>query len=504
MKKKLLHKLAFGLLLATGLTTSTFAQPGANDPTFNTIDVGSPGDGAGFNDFVLTTVVQPDGKILAGGGFTMYNSVSNSSRIARLNSDGSIDPSFTIGTGFNNYVYTIALQSDGKIVVGGSFTSFNGTGVNRIARLNTDGSLDLTFFPGTGFNSDVATTVVQPDGKIIVGGAFTSFNGAGINRIARLNTDGSLDAAFNPGTGFNANVRSINIQSDGKIIAAGEFTSYNGIIRTRIARILRDCPTPSSGTDTRTECAPYAWIDGAIYTTNNTTATHTIAGGAANGCDSIVTLNLTIKPNATGTDTRTECAPYTWIDNVVYTANNTTATHTIAGGAANGCDSIVTLNLTITVVNTNVSVGTSELTADHSGAAYQWIDCNNGNADINGETSQSFAPAISGSYAVRITANGCTEVSACQPFSTVGLQELTNVAIKVYPNPTNTILNIDISTSLNVAENTEITIVNLLGETVMSATLHQQHNSIDVSRLQSGIYFINSSKQLETIKFIKE
>jgi hypothetical protein len=111
--------------------------------------------------------------------------------------------------------------------------------------------------------------------------------------------------------------------------------------------------TPTTGTDVQTACVSYTWIDGVTYTASNNTATHTIVGGNSNGCDSIVTLNLTINNPTTGTDVQTACVSYTWIDGVTYTASNNTATHTIVGGNSNGCDSIVTLNLTINQPTTN-------------------------------------------------------------------------------------------------------------------------------------------------------
>src|SRR5690606_21892439 len=112
------------------------------------------------------------------------------------------------------------------------FNSFNGTARSRIARLNTDGSLDTTFNIGSGFNYRVYSIVTQTDGKIIVGGEFTSFNGTPRNYIARLNTDGSLDTTFNVGTGFNLSVNSISPQTDGKIIVGGWFSSFNGTSRS--------------------------------------------------------------------------------------------------------------------------------------------------------------------------------------------------------------------------------------------------------------------------------
>src|SRR5690606_24131475 len=113
---------------------------------------------------------------------------------------------------------------------------------------------------------------------------------------------------------------------------------------------------PTTGTDVRSEDHSETKIDNNTYTASNNTATHTIVGGAANGCDSIVTLNLTINNPTTGTDVQTACNSYSWIDNNTYTASNNTATHTIVGGAANGCDSIVTLNLTINNPTTGTDV----------------------------------------------------------------------------------------------------------------------------------------------------
>ncbi|MBL0025188.1 MAG: delta-60 repeat domain-containing protein [Saprospiraceae bacterium] len=204
---------------------------GSLDETFN------PGTGA--NGFVLSSTIQSDGKIIIGGGFTFYNGVLKN-YIARLNADGSLDASFNPGTGADNSIFTITIQGDGKIIICGDFTSYNGSSRNRIARLNIDGSLDIGFNVDTGANDNVWSSAIQSDGKIIIGGSFTSINGMSRNRIARLNADGSLDASFNPGTGANNSIFTITIQDDGKIIIGGEFTSYNGVITNRITRLNTD------------------------------------------------------------------------------------------------------------------------------------------------------------------------------------------------------------------------------------------------------------------------
>ena len=124
--------------------------------------------------------------------------------------------------------------------MGGNFTSYNGTAANRIIRLNANGSVDNTFVYGTGFDSSVISVVVQSDGKILVGGGFTSYDGTSANGIVRLNTDGSADETFATGTGFASIglVTKIGVQSDGKILVGGGFTSYNGTAANRIIRLI--------------------------------------------------------------------------------------------------------------------------------------------------------------------------------------------------------------------------------------------------------------------------
>ena len=192
--------------------------------------------GSGFNAVVNTIQIQSDGKILVGGNFTEYDN-TGANRIIRLNSDGSIDNTFVIGSGFSDEVVTIAIQSDGKILVGGGFLSYNGTGANGIIRLNTDGSIDGTFVDGSGFNGTVLTISIQSDGKILVGGVFTDYDGTGAKNIIRLNSNGSIDNTFVYGTGFNALVRIITIQPDGKILVGGYFSDYNGTPLNNIIRL---------------------------------------------------------------------------------------------------------------------------------------------------------------------------------------------------------------------------------------------------------------------------
>lgn len=200
----------------------------------NTFNIGS-----GFNNNVNAICIQSDGKILVGGNFTIYNGVTIN-RIVRLNIDGTIDSTFNCGSGANGNINAIKLQTDGKIIIVGEFTIFNGFSKNRIVRLNLDGSLDTTFNITTGANNRIFSCILQSDGKIIIGGSFTTFNSINCKRIARLNSDGTIDNLFNTNNAANSTVKSISLQSDNKIIIGGEFTDYNGVAANYIIRLNSD------------------------------------------------------------------------------------------------------------------------------------------------------------------------------------------------------------------------------------------------------------------------
>ncbi len=222
-----------------------------NGATINSLarlkDNGSLDNGAGANGSVRTSCVQADGKLIIGGDFTSYNGISIN-HIAKVNVDGSVAESFHPGSGFNNVypgfhdqdvVHASVVQSDGKILVGGYFPSYNGIARNGIVRLNANGSIDAGFDPGTGAaltgqpGGGVLTIVLQTDGKILVGGEFTSFNGTACNGMVRLNTDGSVDPLFVSGIETGSIVKTISIQGDGKIIAGGTGmgTAFKNIAR---------------------------------------------------------------------------------------------------------------------------------------------------------------------------------------------------------------------------------------------------------------------------------
>ncbi len=184
-------------------------------------------------------------KAYIGGNFTTYNGGA-AGHVIRLNQDGTPDTSFVTGTGTNFVVIQIAVTPEGRVYLAGSFTDYNGTGANRIVALDSTGAIDATFAYGSGFNSNVDYMCLAPDFTVLVAGHFFSaYNGTGSLRpgsatIVRINPDGTLNDNVAKGTQFNDVTTGIVCQPDGKIIVCGLFTDYNGLPCGRIIRLNPD------------------------------------------------------------------------------------------------------------------------------------------------------------------------------------------------------------------------------------------------------------------------
>jgi uncharacterized delta-60 repeat protein len=199
---------------------------------------------------VKSIALQPDGKIVIGGEFLVSPSVIPN--LARLNSNGTIDPGFN-NAGTNAPVSAVAVQIDGKILTAGTFTNINGA-FRRIGRLNTDGSVETAFAPNITGGGGILSMLLQTDGKILIGGVLGSISGSVRNGIARLNANGSLDSFYPTPGGVNNAVLAIARQTDGKVLIGGDFTSVAGIARSHLARLL-DTPVnspPDAVNDTAT------------------------------------------------------------------------------------------------------------------------------------------------------------------------------------------------------------------------------------------------------------
>jgi uncharacterized delta-60 repeat protein len=222
-------------------------DPETGEPTGNTQDIPTN---------VSLVALMPDNKLTLFGSFDKYNGVPKKGLI-RIRDDGSIDESFDSGASATNVqpiydpvtgeqtgttdvpgnISSMAVQPDGKILIIGYFDKYKGIPMPGMARINSNGSLDTDFDPASDV-SGISKIVILSDGKILIIGTFTSYNGTNVNGIARLNEDGSLDTTFNPGSGANGAINVTAEQPDGKLLIAGTFTTYYGIVRNGIARVF--------------------------------------------------------------------------------------------------------------------------------------------------------------------------------------------------------------------------------------------------------------------------
>ena len=219
-----------------------FGSNGALDQTFNPALSGAFGAAYALS-------LQNDGKILIGGSFTNING-SSRTNIARLNPDGTLDQSFQPAVVSGGQLspavfYAVTIDAQGRVLVGGDFTAVNGQVRTNLARFNNDGSLDPNFYPAAGTDFAVTCLALEPYGKVLVGGYFNKVNGVINNYIAPLNDDGTLDPTFNTGSGASDVVYSIVLQPDGKILCGGAFTDINNITSYGIARLLNVITAPA-------------------------------------------------------------------------------------------------------------------------------------------------------------------------------------------------------------------------------------------------------------------
>ena len=447
-------------------------EDGSVDPSFST--------GTGFDGGVYASYLMPDGKIIFGGTFNTFNGTP-SKGLVRLNSDGSLDNTFTTGTGFNGSIKAIAVQADGKIIAGGSYTAFNGTSRIRIARLNSNGTLDNTFNPGTGFNSEVSALSLQDDGKIIAGGSFVLYNGAAVSHLVRLNSNASLDVSFNPTV--NDFVYVTAIQTDGNILVGGSFTELDGACRNRLARVLPNCNAANTtSTISVTACDSYT-ENSQTYTASGTyiqTISNTV------GCDSIITINLNIQQSSSSVINHSACVSYTE-NGQTYTTSGTYM-QTIPNSI--GCDSVITINLTINAVDITTTVGSETVTANATGS-YQWIDCDNADAPIIGQTAQTFTPpSLTGNYAVIVTEGVCSDTSDCITLLPVSLSKNDAYQILLFPNPT-----MDYFTLSDLPGSGTIEIKSLLGQRLLFETISNTEMKLDLSSFSNGMYIIQITSE---------
>ena len=254
-----------------------------------------------------------------------------------------------------------------------------------------------------------------------------------------------------------------------------------------------------TGTATVSACSSYTWVNGVTYTASTSTPTYIYT--AANGCDSVVSLNLVINNSNFSTDVITACDSHLWIDGVIYTSNNFTATHTLTN--VNGCDSIVTLALTILTIDDTIVLSNLTIYAIPGYDSYQWYECtSNGLIAMIGENKDSVLILSNGDYAVAITNGSCADTSVCLHVGDVNLREEMNGKFYVKPNPTNGLVDIISEIPFNSIGIYTMNLFDIHGKLILEKSVHFQNGIINLNlgNLPSGVYQLTFSNAKEIFR----
>jgi hypothetical protein len=214
-----------------------------------------------------------------------------------------------------------------------------------------------------------------------------------------------------------------------------------------------------------------------------------------------MTISITILDPLTGNNNTTICATGSVdINGTTYDAATPNGTEVFTNIGPNGCDSTVTVALNVLpALDLSITNNTPTLTANETGATYQWIDCDNGDVVIANETAATFTPLVNGNYAVIVTKDNCTDTSACELVDNVGIDELIDTKISLYPNPTNGLITIDLGDDNNTSN---CTITSIAGKIVAQETTTQNKLTVDLSAQSNGVYFLKVNEK--TFKIIKQ
>ncbi len=219
-------------------------QDGSLDKTYHFDQAANRGK-SGANGPINSSLLLPNGKLIIAGNFTKYDG-EKVNRIARLNTDGSLDPTFKPGAGSDQEIYDVVRQSDGKLIIGGNFNSFDNNRVKHIARLNADGSFDNSFeIDGEGPNGPVFNLGVMPSGEVLVSGFFVKYNDIIRNGFVVLNHDGTMNNSYNTNGGLIAGGQNfsglingfLQLPSENAFLAIGSFTKFDRLTNNRIMKI---------------------------------------------------------------------------------------------------------------------------------------------------------------------------------------------------------------------------------------------------------------------------
>jgi len=478
-------------LVGTTNSSNGIATVGSHQPTFG-------GWGDAFLVQFDATGVRQWGTYYGGGTFTYYSdwwgcAVDASGKVYMAGTTNSSSGIATVGShqpvfGGNSDAFLVQFESSG-VRLWGSYYGGTGSDLGYSCAVDASGKVYMAGNGGAPGTIIATTGSHQPTS----GGWGDAFLVQFFE--CQIGTSTDVQTSCNSITWIDGNTYTSSTNTPTYTIAGGAANGCDSVVTLNFSH------NPVTGTDVQTSCNSITWLDGNTYTSSTNTPTYTIVGGAVSGCDSLVTLNLTINANSS-TDVVAACDSITWLDGTTYAVSTNTPTYTLINEA--GCDSVITLNLTIINNDTSITQNINTLSAGATGATYQWLDCNNGNAIILGETNQSYSPASSGNYAVVVSKNGCTDTSACINFIITGISDLEKSFVKISPNPTTAEFIIELA---SFSPKTQLKIVSVEGKTVYTNnTINANKIVINAADWSTGVYMvkITDEQSSQVVKLIKQ
>ncbi|MNJ84228.1 hypothetical protein D3C87_16760 [compost metagenome] len=366
-------------------------------------------------------------------------------------------------------------------------TTTNSVGCDSVATLN----LVIKNSTGSTVPVTACTSYTWPQTGLVynTSGLYrdTVPNAVGCDSVITLNLTINLPStATVTATGCGSYVWALNSQT---YTTSGSYTHTipNSVNCDSVVTLNLTIGQPNTGIDTQVACGSFTWINGVVYTASTNTPTFTVTN--ASGCDSVVTLNLTINQPTTSSVTVSSCGAYTWpLNGQTYTASG--AYNDTLTNAAN-CDSIITLNLTVIPFSVSATDNGNGTFTASAGTSYQWINCTT-NTPVAGATAQTFTPSVNGSYAVIITTGICSDTSNCITITNVGIKENSVSNISVHPNPTHdfVVVTMDEGTAT-------VDVFDAQGKLVQTSQI-KSGDQIDLGAYERGVYTLKIKTEVGT------
>lgn len=522
-----------------GGATSNLVSNGGTDGFVLRLDIASNfiwarGFGGSGTDFSNSIAIDPSGNVISGGIFVGTVDFDPGAGISNLTSSNPSSEGYILklnSSGLYSWVKNISCDNNSQIkdlsVNGSSNIYITGRYIGNADLDPGPGNVNVTATPG----GNVFNLIIDPLGDYLSSYGFGDISAPDEGYCIKALPNGNFISGgfFNGITDFEQGSGTVNLNSvggdDGFVqkvclstsssISPGvcfSYTSPSGNYTWNSTGVYTDTLMNNNGCDSiitinltinsstsiinPLACNSYNSPSGNYTWNTNGTYYDTIPNHV--GCDSMITINLTLLPTTSNVNINA-CRSYTSPStNYVWTTNGT-YTDTLLNVI--GCDSIITINLSLTNIDTNVTLSNGIFSVGQSGASYQWFDCIAA-GPILGETNQSFTPTTNGSYGVLIDFNGCLDTTGCHLIANVGMEDLTMSNFSVYPNPADDIIQISGSQTIQHWQITDMT-GKIILEKINESSIYEM---IEISQLRSGNYILKVVSEKNTIHkmFIKK